>query len=179
MNKLHTFLFSFLIVLNINLLAQNQNDAKMQWFADAKLGIFIHWGIYAVNGIDESWSYPALTRNQNRYTNDSARWQRFSTFNQAQINELSQKFNPDLFWFDGDWEHTAAEWNSKQIRDKILKFNPNAIINSRLQGYGDYATLEQGLPLIKPVVGKAYWSSIPGIVYTVLLEGKIDLYTGE
>ena len=71
MNKLHTFLFSFLIVLNINLLAQNQNDAKMQWFADAKLGIFIHWGIYAVNGIDESWSYPALTRNQNRYTNDS------------------------------------------------------------------------------------------------------------
>ena len=31
--------------------------AKMQWFADAKLGIFIHWGIYSVNGIDESWSF--------------------------------------------------------------------------------------------------------------------------
>ena len=30
---------------------------KMQWFADAKLGIFIHSGIYAVNGIDESWSF--------------------------------------------------------------------------------------------------------------------------
>ncbi len=30
---------------------------KMQWFADAKLGIFIHWGIYAVNGVDESWSF--------------------------------------------------------------------------------------------------------------------------
>ena len=29
----------------------------MQWFKDAKLGIFIHWGIYAVNGIDESWSF--------------------------------------------------------------------------------------------------------------------------
>lgn len=29
---------------------------KMQWFADAKLGIFIHAGIYSVNGIDESWS---------------------------------------------------------------------------------------------------------------------------
>ena len=32
-------------------------NAKMQWFKDAKLGIFIHWGIYAVNGIDESWSF--------------------------------------------------------------------------------------------------------------------------
>lgn len=30
---------------------------KMEWFGDAKLGIFIHWGIYAVNGIDESWSF--------------------------------------------------------------------------------------------------------------------------
>ena len=30
---------------------------KMQWFADAKLGIFIHTGIYAVNGITESWSF--------------------------------------------------------------------------------------------------------------------------
>ena len=30
---------------------------KMQWYEDAKLGIFIHWGIYAVNGVDESWSF--------------------------------------------------------------------------------------------------------------------------
>ncbi|MBC8136164.1 MAG: alpha-L-fucosidase [Fibrella sp.] len=27
------------------------------WFESAKLGIFIHWGIYAVNGIPESWSF--------------------------------------------------------------------------------------------------------------------------
>ena len=32
-------------------------EAKMKWFAQAKLGIFIHWGIYAVNGIAESWSF--------------------------------------------------------------------------------------------------------------------------
>lgn len=27
------------------------------WFLDAKLGIFIHYGIYAVEGISESWSF--------------------------------------------------------------------------------------------------------------------------
>ncbi|MBD0739768.1 alpha-L-fucosidase [Streptomyces sp. CBMA29] len=27
------------------------------WFADAKLGIFIHYGIYAVDGVPESWSF--------------------------------------------------------------------------------------------------------------------------
>ena len=27
------------------------------WFTDAKLGIFIHYGIYAVDGVTESWSF--------------------------------------------------------------------------------------------------------------------------
>ncbi|WP_031079148.1 alpha-L-fucosidase [Streptomyces sp. NRRL WC-3742] len=27
------------------------------WFPDAKLGIFVHWGIYAVDGVTESWSF--------------------------------------------------------------------------------------------------------------------------
>ncbi len=42
-------------------IAQAQNaeskDPKMVWFEEARLGIFIHWGIYAVDGIDESWSF--------------------------------------------------------------------------------------------------------------------------
>lgn len=28
-----------------------------EWFRKAKLGIFIHWGVYAVKGISESWSF--------------------------------------------------------------------------------------------------------------------------
>lgn len=28
-----------------------------QWFRDAKLGIFIHYGIYAVGDVSESWSF--------------------------------------------------------------------------------------------------------------------------
>jgi alpha-L-fucosidase len=48
--------------LNTALSAQQkiQTDSireKMQWFADAKLGIFIHWGIYSVHGTDESWAF--------------------------------------------------------------------------------------------------------------------------
>jgi len=34
-----------------------QRAQRMRWFADAKLGIFIHWGIYAVDGVDESWAF--------------------------------------------------------------------------------------------------------------------------
>ena len=228
----------------------DQKAKRMQWFKDAKLGIFIHWGIYAVNGIDESWSfynnylsyddymkqlsgftaanynpnqwadlikesgarysvlttkhhdgvalwdthlsdlnvakktpagkdlvgpwcdairkrglkvglyyslldwsdqnYPNFTRNQTKYTNDSVRWNKFVKFNFGQLEELSTRYKPDLFWFDGDWEQSAEKWKAKELRKALLGWNPNVILNSRLQGYGDYGTPEQGLPITAP-----------------------------
>ena len=230
--------------------ARTDPDDRMKWFADAKLGIFIHWGIYSVNGIDESWSfyneligyddymkqlrgftassydpgewvrliresgaryavltskhhdgvalwdtklsrlntvdstpaqrdlvkpfvkelrrsglkvglyyslldwshpdYPNLTKNVKRYTDDPERWQRFMQFNLGQMAELQKEFRPDLWWFDGDWEQSAEKWDAAGIRKTILEQNHAAIINSRLAGYGDYGTPEQGLPSRRP-----------------------------
>ena len=230
--------------------AQQKSDSKMEWFENARLGIFIHWGIYSVNGIDESWSfyngyipydeymkqlngftassydpeawvrlirqsgagyavlttkhhdgvalwdtklsrlnvvdstpaerdlvkpfvralrkadlkvglyyslldwshpdYPNFTGKEKRYEADSARWERFVKFNHGQINEIITEFSPDLYWFDGDWEQSAERWRAPEIRKMILDHNPSAIINSRLAGYGDYATPEQGLPSKRP-----------------------------
>ncbi len=229
---------------------------RMQWFADAKFGIFIHFGIYAVDGIAESWSffdgdisyadymkqlkgftashydpqawadlikasgaryavmtskhhdgvalwdtrqglnvvkdtpakrdlvapfvaalrkdglkvglyyslidwssadYPAFTKTKTRYEikNNPARWSRFVAYYQNQLRDLMDRYNPDLYWFDGGWEHSAEEWHSKQTRDMIFAHNPNAIINSRLPGYGDYGTPEQGVPITRPP--DPYW----------------------
>jgi alpha-L-fucosidase len=227
----------------------SEKSERMQWFKDAKLGIFIHWGIYAVNGIDESWSffngyishedymkqmdgfkakkydaeawadlikdsgakyavltskhhdgvalwptkcndlhfkkdlvkpfveaireqglktglyfslldwshpdYPNMTRKDKRYEEDSLRWEKFRKFNFCQIDEILDNYNPDLWWFDGDWEQSAEKWNAPLIRETIIQHNPEAIINSRLQGYGDYATPEQGLPITRPEA--EYW----------------------
>ena len=250
------FLFALGIGITIPISGQEtETEKKMQWFKDAKLGIFIHWGIYAVNGIDESWSfyngyisyddymkqltgfnassykpeewaslikesgakyavitskhhdgvalwdtkmgdlnvvkktpaardlispfisavrkqglkagiyyslldwsnpdYPNFTKTQERYTDDSTRWLKFEKFNHGQIDEIGKNFNPDLYWFDGDWEQSAEKWKAKEIREMILSRNPSAIINSRLQGYGDYATPEQGLPVKRPA--DKYW----------------------
>jgi alpha-L-fucosidase len=226
--------------------------SKMQWFGDAKLGIFIHWGMYSVNGIGESWSfhnreigysdymkqmqgftaskydpvrwaslikesgaryavittkhhegmalwptkqnhlnvvkntpagrdllapfykeldkqgikrgayfslidwsysdYPAVLKDSNRYdaAKDPERWKRFQNFFQSQINEVNTAYKPDLWWFDGDWEHSAEEWQSEKVRKEILTMNPSAIINGRLQGYGDYETPEQNFPVSRP-----------------------------
>lgn len=227
-----------------------QKQERMQWFKDAKLGIFIHWGIYAVDGIDESWSffnsyisyndymnqlnkftasnyqpkqwaklikesgakyavlttkhhdgvalwntkcndlsvvkktpakrdlvtpfvkelrkedlkvglyyslldwshpdYPNKTRKEKRYENDSKRWNKFVDFNFCQLKELSKQYQPDLYWFDGDWEQSAEAWKAKELSEKLREWTPGIILNSRITGYGDYATPEQGLPVTKP-----------------------------
>lgn len=243
---------------HINAQNNTSNPQKMEWFQDAKLGIFIHWGIYSVDGISESWSffnnyinhenymkqlngftasqyqpeswvklikdagakyavittkhhdgvslwntqgeksisipknsaakkdvltpfiselkksglktglyfslpdwshpyYDINTRTKKRYEikNDTKRWQNFVNYYQGQLNELSSQYKPDLLWFDGDWEHTSDEWQAPKTLENLRKFNPNIIINSRLNNHGDYETPEQGIPVITPQ--SEYW----------------------
>ena len=278
-------LFFILITGLLSTLSFSQkttNSDSIQWFADAKLGIFIHWGIYAVDGTSESWAfhnkgvpyptymsqlngfkaenyhpeewaklikesgaqytvmttqhhdgvalwdtklktprtteaelkkalpilklnygkdflwkeklplsvvyqtpakrdlitpfveavrkeglhfgayyslldwthddYPTFLKDYNRYQikNDSVRWSRFLSFMHGQIQEINQQFKPDLYWFDGDWEHSEEEWQAAKIDQIIHTSNPNAILNGRLKSYGDYDTPEQNMPVIHP-----------------------------
>ncbi len=58
--KKAALIISSFCILSLSAPAQLNDSTtheKMEWFKDAKLGIFIHWGIYSVNGIDESWSF--------------------------------------------------------------------------------------------------------------------------
>ena len=255
--NLTLILILLLFVSKVN--AQQKADLnKMQWFADAKLGVFIHWGIYSVNGISESWAfynnyinhenymkqlsgftatkynpqdwvnlikesgakyavittkhhdgislwntkapkatttlnnsaakkdlispfvtelkksglktglyfslpdwsyadYDVFTRERKRYDSkaDLQRWNRYLNYYQSQLKELSSQYNPDLLWFDGDWEHTPEEWQSDKVHSLLKVKNPNIIINSRLDKHGDYDTPEQGVPVVKP--NAKYW----------------------
>ena len=251
-----------LVLVSLPLMGQTKDTVqdghkKMQWFKDAKLGIFIHWGLYAVDGIDESWSffngyishkdylkqtkgftakkydpkawvklikesgakyavitskhhdgfalwntrygnfnavkgaaakkdvitpfvgalrenglkvgiyyslpdwshtdYTHFTRDSIRYKINAQpnRWKKFLNYYQGQLKELSDMYNPDLYWFDGDWEHNSEEWQVPKVRQMLFNKNSNTIINSRLRGQGDYATPEQGMPITRPK--SKYW----------------------
>ncbi|WP_187478237.1 alpha-L-fucosidase [Amniculibacterium sp. G2-70] len=261
MKKLSHSIFGLAIVCNSVFYAQGNkvdHSDKMDWFGDAKLGIFIHWGIYSVNGIAESWAffnnyishpnymkqlggftaskyqpeqwtkliknsgakyavittrhhdgvslwdskadkaitttqdaaakkdvlspfvkslkttglktglyyslpdwshpnYDVETRLRKRYElkDQPEKWNNFVKYYQDQLREISVQYQPDLLWFDGDWEHNAEEWKSKETADLLKKYNPNIIINSRLNHYGDYETPEQGIPVLAPQ--SKYW----------------------
>jgi alpha-L-fucosidase len=81
---------------------------------------------------------------------DPAAWERFLAFHRAQLREIATRFHPDLLWFDGDWERSAAQWRMPELRQQLKAWLPGVILNSRMAGYGDYATPEQALPLRPP-----------------------------
>jgi alpha-L-fucosidase len=255
------------ILIGFAVQGQVLQQEKMQWFGDAKLGIFIHWGIYSVDGTDESWAfynkkvpypvymsqlnrwnaenyhpeewarliknsgarytvltskhhdgvalwdtqaipatnnkrkvlplsvakrapakrdlftpfaqavrneglklgvyysildwshpdYPGFRKDSSRYEikNDAARWENFCRYNQTQLSELMVQQNPDLWWFDGGWEHSSDEWKAAELGQMLRKQNQNVIINGRLPGQGDYDTPEQNFPIERPK--EKYW----------------------
>lgn len=79
------------------------------------------------------------------------KWQEFLEFNNNQMRELMTRYGTvDLLWFDGDWERSANQWKAREFKEYLQSMNPEVIVNSRLQGYGDYETPEQGIPLLGP-----------------------------
>ncbi len=82
---------------------------------------------------------------------DYGKWEEFLEFNKDQLKELMTGYKTvDLLWFDGDWERSAAQWKMPEFREYLHTLNPNVVLNSRMQGYGDYETPEQGIPLYGP-----------------------------
>lgn len=82
---------------------------------------------------------------------DYEKWEEFLAFNNNQLKELMTNYGTvDLLWFDGDWERSAVQWKMPQFREYLHSLNPNVVLNSRMQGYGDYETPEQGIPIYGP-----------------------------
>ena len=94
---------------------------------------------------------------------DPEKWQRFLDFNNNQLRELLTNYGKvDLLWFDGDWERSASQWGLPGFKDYLKSLNPDLIINSRLQGYGDYKTPEQGIPITRPEGDWEFCTTING-----------------
>jgi alpha-L-fucosidase len=74
-------------------------------------------------------------------------WERYLEYLCAQVRELLTNYGViDLLWFDGAWERPADWWRPQDLRALIRELQPDALVNDRLPGVGDYATPEQFVP---------------------------------
>lgn len=78
-------------------------------------------------------------------------WARYREFFLGQVTELLTRYGEiDLLWFDGEFEHTAEEWDFGGIREHVRSIQPNCLVNDRCVGFGDFATPEQQAPEVIP-----------------------------
>ena len=72
---------------------------------------------------------------------------RYVNYMKGQLKELLANYGPiSVVWFDGDWEHSAGENNSKEIGELIYGLQPGALINNRINMAMDFDTPEQKIP---------------------------------
>ena len=86
------------------------------------------------------------------YTRTSSeQWERFRSHMIAQITELLTGYGEiSVLWFDGEFEHTAEEWDFAAVRKLVRSLQPNCLVNDRCVGHGDFSTPEQQVPDAAP-----------------------------
>ncbi|MBM9507587.1 alpha-L-fucosidase [Actinacidiphila acididurans] len=93
--------------------------------------------------------------NDNRFSTpepgaEDPAWRRFLAYRDAQVQELMERYRPDLLWFDGEWERAEEQWGIDELAARILAVRPDTVLNARMLSRGDYATPEQGVPMRAP-----------------------------
>ncbi|MER5218185.1 alpha-L-fucosidase [Streptomyces sp. NPDC002838] len=107
------------------------------------------------------WNHPSQTdRHESGLTTMSSQAARtaYIADMKAQLQELLDRYDPALLWFDGDWfdepsSPTLQDWwltsDGEDLYDWLIARKPDLIVNERVKrdhGLGDYAVAEFGIP---------------------------------
>ncbi|MDF7824828.1 alpha-L-fucosidase [Pontiellaceae bacterium B12227] len=86
-------------------------------------------------------------------------WGCYCQYNEGQVKELIEKFDPDIWWGDGGHGMSV---------EAIRKLRPGIVCNNRDPGSGDHATAEgfgmSDPKYIKPLVKNGWWWEVNSII---------------
>lgn len=105
--------------------SMKNHDARVEWWREARFGMFIHWGIYSLPGGE--WKGKQVTG----YAEHLMRKERIS---RAEYLELAHKFNPVKFNAD-EWVRTAKRAGMKYMIITSKHHDGFAMYNSQVSDY--------------------------------------------
>ena len=106
------------------------------------------------------WSHPDFPkygdrqhpmRNNIAYKDEKIDFERYLDFMHGQIKELVTGYGKlDLLWFDFSYDNmTGEKWRATELIQMVRKYQPNVIIDNRLEGAGDnHGSITTENPLI-------------------------------
>lgn len=86
---------------------------------------------------------------------------RFREYLHGQVQEILTAYQPDILWFDGEWESTWTHEHGRALEQHVRRLKPDILINNRvgkaregmagldkqgMQRLGDFGTPEQEIP---------------------------------
>ena len=125
---------SLLTIVGIPLQAETpeQKAERMEWFSRAKLGIFIHWGIYSKGETSESWAFHNKTVTLEDYMKqkdaftaanyDPAYWAKLIKESGAQYTVITTKHHDGFALWDTQAGDFSAVNSSPAGRDVLAPF---------------------------------------------------------
>lgn len=152
-SALFTGLLAVLCLLNLSLFAaeestwpyQNetkaQRDARMAWWRDARFGMFIHWGVYAV---------PAGTYDGKQIPGIGEWIMNRGKIPVARYKEYAKQFNPVKYDPDA-WVRLAKEAGMKYIVITSKHHDGFALFDSKVTDWDVVDATPYGKDLLKPL----------------------------
>jgi alpha-L-fucosidase len=90
---------------------------------------------------------------------DGASLDHYIEYMKGELKELLTNYGPiGILWWDGGWEHSAAEIHSAEVNSFVRSLAPSIIINDRNKLPEDYSTPEQDIPA-SAVPGGRLWET--------------------
>jgi alpha-L-fucosidase len=120
---------------------KEQRDARMDWFREARFGMFIHWGVYAV---------PAGTYNGKRIDGIGEWIMSRGKIPMAEYQAYAKQFNPVKYDPD-EWVRLAKEAGMKYIVITSKHHDGFALFDSKVSEWDVVDATPYGKDLLKPL----------------------------
>ena len=121
-------------------------NSRLAWFQEAKFGLFIHWGVYAV---------PAGMYKGKEVTSGTGEWiMNYARIPVAEYREFARQFNP-VQYDPAEWMALAKEAGMKYVVITAKHHDGFALYGSKVSDWNVVQATPYGKDLIGPLVEAA------------------------
>jgi alpha-L-fucosidase len=137
-----------------------QRDARMKWWRDARFGMFVHWGLYAI---------PAGSWNGKKVDGIGEWIMNSANVPVAEYEQLAKQFNPVKF-DAAQWVRTAKDAGVRYIVITSKHHDGFCLFNSSATDYDVVDATPYGKCLLKPLADECRKQELVFCVYYSIMD---------